>query len=191
MDGRPLKSDRTSLIALLTMLAVAVWAMALLAALQIHHYPQAGEWIGFDICGPWGCAARPEALVGYHSFWLVLLAPPAFWAGIRASPSVASRAAWALVGVGAGLTLSIAGGAVYDCLANGPENLRQYWLQIAGFTLASSTDVPAVQIAVAGLAFAAGGRVKQLVTRRGRPPRTLPDRGGRFHAAAEGSPETP
>lgn len=123
------------------------WLVSLYASLELHRFQ---GYVGHSICGPWGCAATPEALLGYHLFWTVLLVPVA-WAIAK---YVVIRPAYVLPAalIGSGICALI--GMLYlagsSWIAEGGDSA--YLMQRMLFTLATNVDLPAVQIIVAGFA---------------------------------------
>lgn len=124
-----------------------LWAAVFAASTQLHTLDLP---VGHGICGPWGCAAEPEALLGYHLLWLTLLGPTlVLVCRTLGAPhgSHLANAAWK-VGflVAAGVVLW---GAVAWLRAGEPP---RYALQRGLFLLASTPDLPVIPLAVSGLA---------------------------------------
>lgn len=125
--------------------ATLVWAFALYATTQVHTL---GVLTGHSICGPWGCAAATESLVGYHLFWLVLLAPLVTLT-CRALPrGSALRLSRGLAGVGAVAASAVVVGSAIAWLRDG--GAVEYALQRGLFVLAATPDAPLLQVALAG-----------------------------------------
>ena len=154
-----------ALLPLLLLPLVVLWGAALYGSLQIGKSEEIGRVLGHGVCGPWGCAAKPEALLSWHLFCLLLVAPVGGWLGVRLQVSNALLAGKVMLAIGLGAIGLLVSWAIFDCLVNGPENLRQYWLQIAGFKLVTNTDLPLVPLAIAGLVCWAMGSVRRSASR--------------------------
>lgn len=148
-----------SLVTVRFCLGMTVWALALLGSLSIARLP--GDW-GHGICGPWGCGPPLQSLVACHVSWLVALGPAT---AILAS----SRWLSARVLRRAGATLALAGIigllaiVLHQCafwLPIASEWQRPYFWHRCGFVIATTVDLPFVQISTIGLvlAFSAGSR---------------------------------
>lgn len=126
-------------------LGVLAWGAVLFATTLLHRLEVD---LGAGICGPWGCSANPQALVGYHAFWLVLLVPAVVCGCQAMTPPWGSRVALASLVSGIAVAVAIVGWAAGAwMLAHGAEHAVQRGL----FVLATTTDVPAAPLAVAGL----------------------------------------
>ena len=130
------------------LLALPAWALLLVAVLQIHK--SEGLW-GHAICGPWGCGPPVEALVSYHAFWGVLIVPIALVLGWQLPPKAARSLAWGLVVAGGLAMLGMLVWSSINWLITAREDLQQYVVQRSFFVLATTVDVPAAQILIAGL----------------------------------------
>lgn len=127
-------------------IGIGVWGAAIFGTTQIHTLDLP---LGHGVCGPWGCAAAPEALLGYHALWTVLLVP-AIGLGCRVlSLQAARRVAWGALGIGLFTLLAVAGGAAIAWLRDGEP--ARYALQRGLFVVATTPDLPAGPLALAGL----------------------------------------
>ena len=140
---------------LLLLLMVPPWIGALYGTLQIHSMDlHLGP---HTICGPWGCGPRPEALIGYHGFWAVVILPVAITVGV-----VAPRQANRLIG-GLLLIASVIGAATYLTwdgvqYASSAQS-TEHAFQRAVFTLVTTVDIPMIQALIAsGLLWGVFGR---------------------------------
>ncbi|MEO1495796.1 MAG: hypothetical protein AAFV43_01470 [Planctomycetota bacterium] len=145
-----------------TLLASA-WGAALYGASQLHHYDLN---LGHDICGPWGCAASIEALVGAHALWWLLLTPLLLAAAWTLSPSRANRVAWGAVGLGLVAAVGLIGAEMAAWLWSGGD--PRYVVQRGLFVLATTPDLPALPLAAAGVVGLFARR------RHEAPPQLLP-----------------
>lgn len=131
---------------LLLAAVVALWGAALFGATQLHTLDLP---IGHGICGPWGCAAAPEALLGYHTLWLLILAPTLVLMGRVTGPAVSRWLALGALLVGVALIAGLAGFEVVAWLRDG--NPSGYALQRGLFVVATTPDLPAIPLTLAGL----------------------------------------
>ena len=135
------------------LLLAVPWAAALFGTLQIHRLDL---HLGHSICGPWGCGPPMEALIGYHSFWLVLIVPLAVVAGTCLPRSWRW---WTGAGVLAVGLIGVFGYVSWDAFkyyANSQST--EYLLQRCFFSLVTNVDLPSIQVALAGLALFLLGR---------------------------------
>ncbi|MEN1681358.1 MAG: hypothetical protein AAGJ46_17385 [Planctomycetota bacterium] len=127
-------------------IGVTVWGAAIWASTQLHTIDLP---IDFDICGPWGCAAAPAALLGYHALWASLLIPGVAMACRALAGPVGRRIALVCFSVGAVGLISLFGWGAADWMASAGSD---YALQRGLFVVATSPDLPAGQLALAGIA---------------------------------------
>lgn len=134
---------------------MALWGAALYGTLQIARIT--GPW-DHAICGAWGCGPPLSALVACHGFWAVL---------IGGTVTAVMRYGSAPVLAVAGRLLMAGGmvGLVALALWEGTSGLtapdQSWWpyaLQRYLFVLATSVDMPLLQIIAAGAMMAKGGR---------------------------------
>lgn len=126
-------------------IGIAVWGGVVFGSTQLHRLDLP---LGHGICGPWGCAAEPEALLGYHAFWLAIVGPTACLTCLAAPPSLSKRIALGLLLVGAlGLVALVAVGTVQWLRDGGAP---RYALQRGLFTVATTPDLPFLPLAIAG-----------------------------------------
>lgn len=124
----------------------ALWALAVYGATQLHKLDLP---IGHGICGPWGCAAAPEALLGYHLLWTTLLAPP-FAAVCCLLPTCRAQRLTKLVlmlGLLGVLSITVCSAAAW--LWEGQA--ARYALQRGLFVVATTPDLPVIPLSLAGL----------------------------------------
>ena len=126
---------------------VVLWAGALFGSLQLHTLDLPIE---HNICGPWGCAAEPQALLGYHLFWLALIAPAIVLATAATPPPWASRLALGAVTLGLAGFLALAVGSALDWVDDGEP--VEYAAQRGLFVVATTPDLPFVPLLLGGLA---------------------------------------
>ncbi len=162
-------------------LAIA-WAACLVGSLQLHR---SAGWLTNSLCGPWGCAAAPEALLGYHLFLTLLIVPLALSLQHWLSPLYRRPAAWLLLFSGIALAASIAVPAAWHWRQqDSSDKQRGYTAHRAVFVVVTTPDLPALPITLAGLATIAASAVSS-------PRRTPGGLPARSDVAAAGTPETP
>lgn len=133
-------------------LGLMAWGGCLAGALAFANWP--GD-LGHGICGPWGCGPPLQALIACHAAWLVALAPPAGLLVGSRNVSVTTR-------MRVGIAMTLLPMAVLTCLF--AHQLLVWWPQVSqwqrpyfwqryGFTIATTIDVPVVQVLLIGLAI--------------------------------------
>lgn len=129
-------------------LIAAAWGGAIMLVLQLHQLP--GDF-GHSVCGPWGCGPPLQALVAMHGFWLVLLSLPVGLCCRFVTPRWLMGISLLAVVLG---VAGIAGVVVWEAehwLPQANELQREYFLQRCLFAVGTMTDVPLVQVVLAGL----------------------------------------
>jgi hypothetical protein len=140
------------------MLWLPVWAGGLYAALLLEAVP--GDF-GHDWCGPWGCWPPIQALVALHLFWVVLFAPPIVWACRTCQPLTLRRLGGLLTTLGLlGVALVAAREAV-TWYPHMPAEYRRYFGRRVVYALAMLTDLPVVQLIMAGAVCRVAARRKR------------------------------
>ena len=145
-EDAPKPRGRTVRRLLVPPLLASAWGAALYGTTQLHHYDLN---LGHDICGPWGCAASIEALVGAHSVWWLLLTPLLLASAWTRSPTLTNRVAWGAVGLGLLAAVGLIGAAMAAWLWSGGD--PRYVVQRGLFVLATTPDLPALPLAAAGV----------------------------------------
>ena len=131
----------------LLLLIVTAWAGALYGSTQLHRYDLA---LQHNICGPWGCAAKPEALLGYHLFLLALVGPVVVLC-VRVAPvDISSRLAFGVAAFGLLGALGLAAWAAGSWVASGQG--AEFALQRGLFVVATTPDAPLLPLFLSGLA---------------------------------------
>jgi hypothetical protein len=125
---------------------VIPWVAALYGSLCLHdlnlHLATHG------ICGPWGCGPPTEALLGMHAFWLVLLVPVGVVAGKWLPVTLVRPMGILFLGLGCIGAVGYVGWDAWSfCQAS---QSTAFVVQRALFTVATTVDIPFVQVAVAG-----------------------------------------
>ncbi|QDT00745.1 hypothetical protein [Adhaeretor mobilis] len=130
-------------------LKLLAWTTMLLASLAVTQI--SGDW-GHSVCGPWGCGPPTQALVGCHLAWFVVLLPLVFLSSNSSRLAVQSPIQLGMILLGAGtlmlLTLLIYQGVVWWPEAS--EWQRNFFWQRFGFSIATSVDIPALQLLTVG-----------------------------------------
>ena len=174
---RPRRPKGSSPVVVVLLLA---WAAALFGVLQVGRIEGI---IGHRLCGPWGCGPPGEALICYHGFWAVLLWPMAVLVGLRAPQASVRQVGLGLFTAGLLVTVGIMAWGAIDWMAGVGATRHQYVVQRAVFVLATMVDVPALQLAGAGLLCYVVGRRRQEVTQ------TLADLQQQLPEGVEGNQE--
>ncbi len=153
-----------------TVVGMLVWAALLYGVVQIGIASEHGGHAhgGISVCGPWGCGPPVAALVGWHGFWLLLVAPP-IGLLIRTWPSPRLRTLGVAVTVVGVLTLI--GIGLWETVALSGH--RSYLVQRFLFSVVTLTDVPVMPVTLAGIALCLGARAKRLRGRRSLTPGVL------------------
>ncbi len=128
-------------------LGVIAWSGLLLASLSVAKLP--GDW-GHGICGAWGCGPPAQALAACHLAWLVVLTPPVAFV-IRRSRQAQFRTGLLLLLVSVALLLAV---IAYQRVVWWPEASewqRSFFWQRCGFCLATTVDIPILQMLGLGL----------------------------------------
>ncbi|MEM6799281.1 MAG: hypothetical protein AAF589_07175 [Planctomycetota bacterium] len=147
-----------------TACGIAVWVAALVGSVQLHRV---GRWLELDLCGPWGCAAAPEALVGYHLFLTLLIAPAAVlirWA-LPANWRVHFAGLLVSLGLALAVVIGLRAAVLWQEIASDAQQV--YLWRWAGFVVVTTPDVPALPLTIAGAACLTAG----LAASRRRTPR--------------------
>jgi hypothetical protein len=126
------------------------WGLAAFGALALGSLP--GDF-GHSLCGPWGCFPPIQALAAMHLFWVVVLLPLIGW-GLAKGQSHQLRRAGGLLFFGAVLAIvAVAGRDLLAWLPSVPPEFQVYWARRALYTLVTLSDVPLVQVLLAGAIF--------------------------------------
>ncbi|MGE3239498.1 MAG: hypothetical protein AB7G28_01270 [Pirellulales bacterium] len=128
---------------------LVAWSATLTTTLSIANL--SGNW-GHAICGPWGCGPPLQALISCHLSWFVVLVPAVV---------LFQKSGW-LSGHSLrriGTTLCVASVAmlvaiiVYERLTWWPlvgESQRDFFWNRCGFVVATTVDVPTLQLFAIG-----------------------------------------
>lgn len=129
---------------------LSLWALLIYGASSLRHLQDA---TGHSVCGPWGCGPPTGALLAMHMVWLAVLLPPTLVipAGFQLSPPTWRSTGVLLMIIGLLGVLAIVGWQWFVWLPQaGPNGWRYIW-QRCGFALATTVDVPPLQIFLVGL----------------------------------------
>jgi hypothetical protein len=123
------------------------WGLAAFGALALASLP--GDF-GHSLCGPWGCFPPIQALAAMHLFWVVVLLPLMGW-GLAKGQSHQLRRAGGLLFFGAVLAIvAVTGRDLLSWLPTVPPEFQVYWPRRVLYTLVTQSDVPLVQLLLAG-----------------------------------------
>jgi hypothetical protein len=108
-----------------------------------------------------------QALLALHTFWVVVIGPPAIIAGRRLTPAYAERVGMAAVLIAVS---GLAGIAVYEYLtwASGNIELRKYIFRRILFVVADSSMIPLLPLLAGGVLCFALGYSRRKQTRSSR-----------------------
>jgi len=137
---------------------LAVWMAVVYGALKVGDIP--GDWNLHMLCGAWGCLPQPQALVGYHLFWFAVLAPAAgltVWFSGRAGAMIAG---YTCGGLGLLLMAGMLGWLTWYQLPELISDEPTYFWQRYLFTLATTIDIPVIQLTVCGAGMLAAAWLK-------------------------------
>ena len=130
------------------LLWLLVWGAAVYASLMIYFIP--GEF-SHGICGPWGCYPEIQPLAALHTAWLAGIGLPTMLAACYWPVRWARRLGWTMTALGAmGLTAITCREAI-TWLPQVPEEWRGYFHLRVVYTVAMLTDVPLLQLVLAGI----------------------------------------
>lgn len=126
---------------------MTAWGLSLWAALSVSKVT--GDW-GHGICGPWGCGPPVPALVACHFAWLVILLPVAWWSRFRLTHQQSFYLGLSHVVMAISGLFAI---ALYERMTWWPEASlwqRPYYWHRVGFVVATTIELPLVEIGIVG-----------------------------------------
>jgi hypothetical protein len=126
----------------------ALWGGAMMLVLQAHRLP--GHH-GHAVCGLWGCGPPLQALIAFHGFWLVLLSLPVALCCRLIDPTRLMAVSVLTIVVGIAGIAGVVAWEAEHWLPNVGELQREYFLQRCLFRVGTMTDVPLVQLVLAGI----------------------------------------
>ena len=131
------------------LLWIVGWSLAAYGVLSCAFLPVD---LGHGLCGPWGCAPPLQVLAAMHAFWILALLLPAPWVFSHLSPRRLRLVGKLTLALGlAGLAIVIAR-ELSVWLPSVPPEIQRYFFQRLLFVLATLSDVPLVQLTLAGTA---------------------------------------
>lgn len=150
------------------LLWIGGWGLAAYGVLMFAFLPVD---LGHGLCGPWGCAPPLQALAAMHAFWVVALVPPTAWALKLLSDRNLRLVGSAVLGMGlTGLGIVVAR-ELLVWLPSVPAEVQRYFPQRLLFVLATLSDLPLIQVTLAGaVCWSVGGR--RLVPEHSQLPRS-------------------
>jgi hypothetical protein len=131
------------------LLAGSAWAICLWWSLLLQRLPSSafGE---HTVCGPWGCGAPLPVLLACHTFWMVLLSPPAVIAALRMPPQRVRFMGTLLVFLGVSSLISVGVWEAATWLRDASEWQRRYFVQRYVFSVVTFVDFPILEILIIG-----------------------------------------
>ncbi len=135
-------------------IGLLVWSGTAYGVLSLRNLP--GEYSHY-LCGPWGCLPPIQALLAVHGFWGVVIAPFVWrYARLRTRRELFRAGGWlsslALLGILCSFAYTWWGLRDYHV-----RSFVTFYLGRALGGLATQTDLPLVQIWIAGIALIALG----------------------------------
>ncbi|MBI1914082.1 MAG: hypothetical protein HYS12_05005 [Planctomycetes bacterium] len=130
---------------------VAGWLLAAFAVLSLADLP--GNFGQNLLCGEWGCGGPlMQVLAAMHLFWGLVLVPPVAWGTARLPPRRLRWTGALLLALGVvGIGLVVARDVLVWLPSVAPRYRDPYILPRRTFySLATLSDVPLVQVALAG-----------------------------------------
>lgn len=133
------------------------WVGCIAGSVGIGLIP--GDHIGESLCGVWGCFPPIQALGSLHLLWLSALMPLAV-ALARCRPGVVARRSGALLVVIGLLSVAcvVGGGLTNWWYSPGDPEYLRFAIRRVGYSLATRTEVPAIQLIVTGIAVMIAAR---------------------------------
>lgn len=135
-----------------------VWGAGMYGVLQLGNVESLNV---HGICGPWGCGPPVSALISWHGFWLLLVAPVVGLTLRGCSQTWLRRGGLAVTSVG---LLTLAGMAIWQAvtwLPQVPDGQPTYFVQRYLFTVITLVDVPIMPFTLAGLAMLVGSKLRR------------------------------
>ena len=126
-----------------------LWFASLYGVLQLQRLPDA-SFGPHSVCGPWGCGAPLPALLACHGFWTLLIAPPAILAATYLPAAWVRRLGIGLVAAAACGLIAVVAWEAATWLPQVLPSQQRFFLQRCLFSIATLTDVPLVQVLIAG-----------------------------------------
>ena len=142
-----------------TILGIVCWVLAAYGALRVADLP----FDSHELCGPWGCLPPVQALAAMHLFWCVLLFPVVVWLMTHLSFRHLSTLGLTLMAASVLAMACLIGSDLPHWLATMPPPLQGYWGRRILASLAVHTDLPLVQLFLAGGVCWAKGRLAKRV----------------------------
>jgi len=127
----------------------AIWLLGLLAVLSLVHLP--GNW-GHFVCGPWGCGPPMQVLLSCHLAWLMILVPLVRVLVLVSRHPSQTRCLLGKLSLTLGILMLVAV-IVYQWFSWLPyasDWQQNYFWQRCAFVVATTVDVPMVQLVAVG-----------------------------------------
>src|SRR5579871_1596977 len=129
-----------------TILGSVCWVLATYGALRVADLPLDSH----ELCGPWGCLPPVQALAAMHLLWCVLLFPVVVWMMRNLSFRLLRSLGLTLMAASGLAMVCLVGSDLPQWLAMVPPPLQGYWGRRILAVLAVHTDLPLVQLFLAG-----------------------------------------
>jgi hypothetical protein len=132
-------------------LGLLAWSGLARGVLEFRRIP--GEYT-HSLCGPWGCSPPLQALVAMHGFWVLATVPPAVWAIRTQSPGRLRLIGGVLVATALVGLVGVLGWESWVWTHRFSGRWGDYLPQRVAMAVATSADLPLLQVLVAGVAIA-------------------------------------
>ena len=141
-----------------TMSMLLLWGAGLYGVLQVRQVESLNV---HGICGPWGCGPPVSALISWHGFWLLLVAPIVGLTVRGCSATWLRRVRLAVTSIGLLALVAIAVWQAVTWLPQVPAGQPAYFVQRYLFKVITLVDVPVIPITLAGLVALVGVKLKR------------------------------
>jgi hypothetical protein len=139
-------------------LGVLAWSGLTYGVLSLRLLP--GD-SAHPFCGPWGCLPPLQALAAMHGFWILVVGPPAAWAGRACYPRTLGAAGLSLMALGILGIGVVLGWESWTWTRRYGAGWGDYLPQRLLTALVTTTDVPLLPSLAAGIALSIAARRQQ------------------------------
>jgi hypothetical protein len=138
------------------LLNVLLWCVLLYGILSLRDLP--GDY-SHRLCGPWGCLPPIQALAAVHGAWALVMGTAVAWLLRTRSPRMLKHTGVVLTCLGAAGLVIFAGYELSTWPLKDSSGAGTYLFRHLLCSMAMATDLPLVEITIAGVAtWYAGAR---------------------------------